>query len=113
MGRKGTLLLGLGAGYVLGARAGRERYESLKRRARAIAEDPRVRRAVETARGQASTLLSSARQVATARGKEMTSKVAQKLPSRLTAKLPPSVAHRLHNGTWKSYPETSALSSSS
>lgn len=37
-----VLLAGVGIGYVLGARAGRERYEDIKRVARRFWNDPRV-----------------------------------------------------------------------
>ena len=39
------LLVGLGVGYLLGARAGRERYEQIKTKANELWEDPRVRKA--------------------------------------------------------------------
>ena len=38
---------GLAVGYVLGTRAGRERYEQLKRAARGFWNDPRVQRRVD------------------------------------------------------------------
>ncbi|MBS2938610.1 hypothetical protein KDN32_12775 [Nocardioides sp. J2M5] len=40
--KKLTLLLAAGAGYVLGARAGRERYEQIKKAATRVKDDPRV-----------------------------------------------------------------------
>ena len=41
---KGKILFlaGLGAGYVLGTRAGRERYEQIKKAATRVKQDPRV-----------------------------------------------------------------------
>lgn len=39
---KMSLLVGFGAGYVLGARAGRERYEQIAGKARQVWSDPRV-----------------------------------------------------------------------
>ena len=55
--KKLTLLLAAGIGYVLGARAGRERYEQIKNAAFRVKEDPRVQSAAatvtETAREQA------------------------------------------------------------
>lgn len=41
---KATLVVGLAAGYVLGTRDGRERYEQIKTRANRFVQDPRVRR---------------------------------------------------------------------
>jgi hypothetical protein len=41
--KKLTLLAAAAVGYVLGSRAGRERYEQIKAGATKIAQDPRVR----------------------------------------------------------------------
>ncbi|MGW7189586.1 YtxH domain-containing protein, partial [Streptomyces sp. NPDC054838] len=49
---KVTFVVGLAVGYVLGTRAGRERYEQLKKSARQVAQTPAVRNAAESA-GQA------------------------------------------------------------
>ncbi|MGW6411433.1 YtxH domain-containing protein [Streptomyces vinaceus] len=46
---KVTFVVGLALGYVLGTRAGRERYEQLKKSARGIAQNPAVRNAAESA----------------------------------------------------------------
>jgi hypothetical protein len=50
---KGKILLvvGLGVGYVLGARAGRERYEEIKRAAQKLWSDPRVQKQMSHAEG--------------------------------------------------------------
>ncbi|TBN56400.1 protoporphyrinogen oxidase [Glaciihabitans arcticus] len=45
MNPKMLLLVGLAAGYVLGARAGREKYDTLKAKANELWENPRVARA--------------------------------------------------------------------
>ncbi len=42
-----VLLIGIGIGYVLGARAGRERYEEIKRAVRGFWNDPRVQHQVQ------------------------------------------------------------------
>ncbi|GGS44344.1 MULTISPECIES: YtxH domain-containing protein [Streptomyces] len=47
-----TFLAGLSLGYVLGTRAGRERYEQLKKSARQIAQNPAVRNTAESAAQQ-------------------------------------------------------------
>ncbi|GGP56481.1 YtxH domain-containing protein [Streptomyces abikoensis] len=44
-----TFITGAAVGYVLGARAGRERYEELRKGARRIAQNPAVRNTAETA----------------------------------------------------------------
>ncbi|MFE5562844.1 YtxH domain-containing protein [Streptomyces sp. NPDC056544] len=46
---KVTFVVGLALGYVLGTRAGRERYEQLRKSARQLAQSPAVRNAAETA----------------------------------------------------------------
>ena len=47
-----TFIAGLALGYVLGTRAGRERYEQMKKSARRIAQNPAVRNTAETAAQQ-------------------------------------------------------------
>ncbi|MCW2776048.1 MAG: hypothetical protein JWN91_4374 [Nocardioides sp.] len=42
MAGKLTVLAGFGAGYVLGAKAGRERYEQIAGKAQQLWRDPRV-----------------------------------------------------------------------
>ncbi|MGW0559666.1 YtxH domain-containing protein [Streptomyces sp. NPDC003016] len=44
-----TFIAGLAIGYVFGTRAGRERYEQLKKSARQVAQNPAVRNAAESA----------------------------------------------------------------
>ncbi|MFI1968024.1 hypothetical protein BLA24_21505 [Streptomyces cinnamoneus] len=44
-----TFITGVAVGYVLGARAGRERYEELRKGARRIAQNPVVRNTAESA----------------------------------------------------------------
>jgi hypothetical protein len=54
---RAALLAGLAAGYVLGARDGRERFEQIKARATTVARDPRVQdkaaKVTEAARAKA------------------------------------------------------------
>lgn len=54
---KGKILfvVGLGAGYVLGARAGRERYEQIRRAALNVWNQPAVQQGVETVKDFAKT----------------------------------------------------------
>ena len=49
MRKRLVFVAGLAVGYVLGTRAGRERYEQLRRSAQQVAENPAVRNTVETA----------------------------------------------------------------
>jgi hypothetical protein len=46
---KVTFVSGVALGYVLGSRAGRERYEQMKKCVRGVAQNPAVRNAAETA----------------------------------------------------------------
>jgi hypothetical protein len=46
-------LLGMGVGYVLGSRAGRERYEQLSKAYRRVADNPQVQAAAGMARAKA------------------------------------------------------------
>lgn len=45
-----TLLLGFGAGYLVGARAGREQYDRIATKARGMWRDPRVQEQVDRAK---------------------------------------------------------------
>lgn len=47
--KKLTLLAAFGGGYVLGAKAGRERYEQIKHTANQVKDDPRVQQAATRA----------------------------------------------------------------
>ena len=49
MMRKLTLLIAGGIGYVLGTRAGRERYEQIKQTVTRVKEDPRVQEKAQQA----------------------------------------------------------------
>jgi hypothetical protein len=55
-----SFLVGLATGYVLGARAGRERYEQIKQAARTFAENPTVQQAAGAVQAQATGLASTA-----------------------------------------------------
>lgn len=48
-----TLAAGLGAGYVLGTRAGRERYEKMRSAARKVADAPAVKQTANAVQVQA------------------------------------------------------------
>jgi hypothetical protein len=56
---KAMFILGLAVGFVLGARAGQERYEQIKQQATGVLNNPRVQRNVDaakqTAKGAAGT----------------------------------------------------------
>jgi hypothetical protein len=71
-----TFMSGVVVGYVLGARAGRERYEQLRKSAQRIAQNPAVRNAAESA-GQ------TGRGVAVKAVAAATAKVGDKLPPKV------------------------------
>ncbi|GAA3663645.1 hypothetical protein GCM10022224_029530 [Nonomuraea antimicrobica] len=56
-----TFAVGLAVGYVLGSRAGRERYEQIKRTAQRVADNPRVQQAAGVVGAQASKVAEMAR----------------------------------------------------
>jgi len=55
-----AFLSGLAAGFILGARAGRERYEQIKKLARRTADSPAVQQAAGALQAQATDMLKSA-----------------------------------------------------
>jgi hypothetical protein len=63
--RKMTFVLGLGAGYVLGSRAGRERYEQIRAAANRLQENPAVQSAAGVLQQQASDLIATAKAAGT------------------------------------------------
>ncbi|WP_219470336.1 YtxH domain-containing protein [Nonomuraea rhizosphaerae] len=56
-----TFAIGFAAGYVLGSRAGRERYEQIKRTAQRLADSPRVQEAAGVVGAQVSKVADVAR----------------------------------------------------
>jgi hypothetical protein len=60
-----AFLSGLAAGFVVGTRAGRERYEQLKKLARTAADNPAVQQAAGALQAQAAGLANAARQKVT------------------------------------------------
>ncbi|MCI3223279.1 YtxH domain-containing protein [Streptomyces sp. NP-1717] len=80
--RRLTFIAGLAVGYVLGTRAGRERYEQLKKSANRISQNPAVRNAAETA------ALS---------GREYAGKAYHSVSDKVGDKVPGSVADRVRS----------------
>lgn len=77
-----TFIAGLALGYVLGTRAGRERYEQLKKSAREFTQNPAVRNAAETA---AQT------------GREAAGKAYHVVSDKVGERMPDSVAQRVRS----------------
>jgi hypothetical protein len=88
---RAAFIVGAAVGYVLGARAGRERYEQIKKAARQFAQNPSVQSAAGTARTQAGDLGSKAAQKAG----EFGSKAAQRTGD-LAGSARQKVSGRLH-----------------
>jgi hypothetical protein len=60
-----TFAVGFAAGYTLGAKAGRERYEQISRVMRGLAENPAVQSAAGVLQAQAGTLVGNAKHAVT------------------------------------------------
>ena len=58
---KATFVVGFAAGYTLGARAGRERYEQIRRMSHGLSENPAVQSAAGVLQAKATNLAGSAR----------------------------------------------------
>ncbi|MGH3392377.1 MAG: YtxH domain-containing protein [Actinomadura sp.] len=58
---RATFIIGAAVGYLLGTRAGRERYEQIKRAARRCAENPTVQETAGLLRAQAGELAGTAK----------------------------------------------------
>ncbi|MCA1824214.1 MAG: hypothetical protein ABR520_07810 [Mycobacteriales bacterium] len=65
--RRITFAAGFGAGYVLGARAGRARYEQIIKLVRRVANKPAVQDATEELKTQAGGILNTAKRVVTSK----------------------------------------------
>ncbi|MDN5964672.1 MAG: YtxH domain-containing protein [Actinomyces sp.] len=76
MGMKTGIILGLGVGYVLGARAGRERYESIRSAASRIRSTPVVARPLDSLGDRVSDAVRS-------QGEKVTDRVADVVKERL------------------------------
>jgi hypothetical protein len=72
---------GLAVGYVLGAQAGRERYEQLKQLARKAAESPAMQQTAGALQAQATATAKSAKEKATTSVRKSASKVTNRTPA--------------------------------
>ncbi|WEH41954.1 YtxH domain-containing protein [Streptomyces sp. NBC_01218] len=86
-----TFIAGLALGYVLGTRAGRERYEKLKKSARQVAENPAVRNTVESA-------AHSGREYAEKAYHSVSEKVGDRVPASVTDRVRSLRDRSGHNG---------------
>ena len=86
-----TFVAGLAAGFVVGTRAGRERYEQMKRLARRAADNPAVQQAAGAATAQAAGLAKTATSRLTGKVRQRTpglADVAKKAGERLPTRVP-------------------------
>ena len=67
-----TFLAGLAVGFIVGTRAGRERYEQMKKAGRKVAESPTVRKAAQAAGQKATELTKVAKDKAATRVPKLT-----------------------------------------
>ena len=56
-----VFVIGLAIGYVLGSRAGRERYEQIKRLAQRVADNPKIQEAAGLVGARASRIVATPR----------------------------------------------------
>ncbi|MEO9326121.1 hypothetical protein ABFT23_21700 [Nocardioides sp. C4-1] len=76
-----TLGLAFAAGYVVGAKAGRERYEQIRKSAAKVAENPRVQSATDAAKEKAGEVAAVAADVAREKAGEAVEAVKEKVSS--------------------------------
>ena len=69
---RGLFILGFAVGYVVGARAGRERYEQMKKAATQVAQSPPVQKATQVAGEKATQLTKAAKDQAASRVPKLT-----------------------------------------
>ncbi len=89
---KFSFVLGFGAGYVLGAKAGKQRYEQIKRLYDNVTSSPGFQRAAGKAREAVGTSLEQARDAASGGVSKVTGAVKEKRsggPSGLSVAPPP------------------------
>ncbi|MFF8956134.1 YtxH domain-containing protein [Streptomyces sp. NPDC014894] len=77
-----TFVVGLAIGYVIGTRAGRERYEEMRKSARQFSQNPAVRNAAESA---------------VHNGREVAGKAFHTVSAKVGDRLPESVAERVRS----------------
>jgi hypothetical protein len=79
---KATLVIGIAAGYVLGARAGRQRYEQIKRLTQTVKKNPAVKQTAERVQAQALHIGTQARRAV----QEKAGSVGQDLVGKVTGR---------------------------
>lgn len=85
---KMTFLAGAAAGYVLGAKAGREQYEKIMAAAKQVNENPKVQQAVETVTHKGTEIIGDAKE-----------KIGDKVPGARQSATDDATAGSTSNGT--------------
>jgi hypothetical protein len=98
---KAVFAMGLAAGYVLGARAGRQRYEQIKRMSKSISSNPSVKHTADAVQAQATQLGMQARKAM----QEKAGTVGHDLYEKVTSKLPSGMSSRFAHHTIDLNPE--------
>jgi D-alanyl-D-alanine carboxypeptidase len=94
-----TFIGGLAIGYVLGAQAGRERYEQLKRLARKAAESPAVQQTAGALQAQATATVKTAKEKTAAGVRTSASKVTKRATAARSGKAATASSNASSNGT--------------
>lgn len=84
-----SFLAGLGTGFVLGARAGREKYDQITKAARAVADHPAFQQAAGVVQAQASSAGSKLGDSVKERGSQLAGAAKDKVPG---------MRHKTENG---------------
>ena len=100
-----TFLAGLAVGFVIGARAGRERYEQLKKLASKAKDSPAMQQAAGAAQAQAANLARAAKDKAAQRVPQLTEKAKATLGDRIPGMRPRDAnGHSQPGGTYTATP---------
>ncbi|OKI11085.1 hypothetical protein DR950_18365 [Kitasatospora xanthocidica] len=91
-----SLAVGFAAGYVLGSRAGRQRYEQIAKVTREIARNPTVQNATDRARQQAGAVAGKAADAVAGR-------VGDRLPNAVTDRVPYFNRTRAEDDGWGTF----------
>ena len=91
---KAMFAVGFATGYVLGARAGRQRYEQIKRMGKSISSNPTVRNTAEGAQAQAMQIGERARRAAAQKAESMSHDLIEKVQSKIPAGISSRIGHR-------------------
>ncbi len=83
-----TFMTGLAAGFVIGTRAGRERYEQMRQLARKAADSPTVQQAAGAVQAQVTGALQSARRKVTDRLGERVPRMAESARHAVADRMP-------------------------